>query len=335
MDTSHNDNVISIILDSKASNNPEGYSLTVTEHLIEVKACTPHGLFYGLQTMMQLLPAEVEFTELQKGVDWVMPCVKITDAPRFSYRGFMLDPCRHFVPVETVKKQIDVLSLFKVNTMHWHLTDDQGWRIEIKRYPKLTEIGAERVEGEGFKHGGYYTQEQIKEIVDYAAERFITVVPELEMPGHELAAIAAYPELSCRDSHVKPRIVWGVEDVVMCPGKETMFTFLENVIEEMVSLFPSTYFHIGGDECPKTSWEKCPNCQKRIASMGLVDDKKHTAEQYLQSYVVRRMEKVLKKYGKRLIGWDEILEGGLSPEATVMSWRGEMGGIEAAMQIMM
>ncbi len=332
VDSSHNDNLISIILDSKASNNPEGYSLTVTEHLVEVKACTPNGLFYGLQTMMQLLPAEVEFTGLQKGVDWVMPCVKITDAPRFSYRGFMLDPCRHFVPVETVKKQIDVLSLFKVNTMHWHLTDDQGWRIEIKRYPKLTEIGAERVEGEGFKHGGYYTQEQIKEIVDYAAERFITVVPELEMPGHELAAIAAYPELSCRDSHVKPRIVWGVEDVVMCPGKETMFTFLENVIEEMVSLFPSTYFHIGGDECPKTSWEKCPNCQKRIASMGLVDDKKHTAEQYLQSYVVRRMEKVLKKYGKRLIGWDEILEGGLSPEATVMSWRGEMGGIEAAMQ---
>lgn len=330
--TCHDENIISLILDPESTDNKEGYTLKVTEHRVEIRAITSQGLFYGLQTLLQLFPAEVEFDELQQDVNWVAPCVEIHDAPRFEYRGFMLDPCRHFLPVEAVKKQIDVLSLFKVNTMHWHLTDDQGWRIEIKKYPKLTEIGAKRVEGEGAKHEGYYTQEQIKEIVAYAAERFITIIPELEMPGHELAAIAAYPELSCRNSIVSPRIVWGVEDVVMCPGKETMFTFLENVIEEMVTLFPGTYFHIGGDECPKTSWENCSNCQNRITSLGLVDDQKHTAEQYLQSYVVRRMEKVLKKYGKRLIGWDEILEGGLSPEATVMSWRGETGGIEAALQ---
>ncbi|MEG1749469.1 MAG: family 20 glycosylhydrolase, partial [Tannerellaceae bacterium] len=231
----------------------------------------------------------------------------------------------HFVPVENVKKQLDVLAMFKINTFHWHLTDDQGWRIEIKKYPKLTEIGSKRIDGEGTEYGGFYTQEQIKEIVAYAAERFITVVPELELPGHELAAIAAYPELSCKGDSITPRIIWGVEDIVMCAGKEEPFTFLEDVIAEMVPLFPGTYFHIGGDECPKISWKNCPTCQARIRKEGLKD------EHGLQSYVVQRMEKVLAQHGKKIIGWDEILEGGLAPSATVMSWRGEEGGIAAAL----
>lgn len=323
---------ISLSIDATLDLNEEGYQLRMTPDKVNILAKTAKGAFYGMQTFMQLLPAEVESPSEVEGVAWEAPCVSVDDAPRFAYRGFMLDPCRHFIPVENVKKHLDVLSLFKINTMHWHLTDDQGWRIEIKKYPKLTEVGSVRMEGEGVEHSGYYTQEQIKEIVAYASERFITIIPELELPGHELAAIAAYPELSCRGETVKPRIIWGVEDVVMCPGKEGMFTFLEEVIAEMVPLFPGTYFHIGGDECPKTSWKSCPACQARIKAEGLKADKRHTAEEYLQSYVVRRMEKVLKQYGKRIIGWDEILEGGLSPEATVMSWRGEIGGIEAASQ---
>lgn len=243
----------------------------------------------------------------------------------------MLDPCRHFMPVENVKKYLDVLSLFKMNRMHWHLTDDQGWRIEIKKYPKLTEIASKRIDGEGTEHSGYYTQEEIKEIVKYAADRFITVVPELELPGHEMAAIAAYPNLSCKGEQGTPRVIWGVEDIVMCPGKEDMFTFLQDVIDEMVPLFPSEYFHIGGDECPKISWKNCPLCQKRIKEEGLKADSKHSAEERLQSYVIQRMEKYLATKGKKIIGWDEILEGGLAPSATVMSWRGEDGGIAAAL----
>lgn len=323
---------ISVVVNSKLKMDDEGYKLEVTPNQVKIEAKTPHGAFYGLQTMMQLLPAEVEKGQLVKSISWNMPCVKIEDAPRFGYRGVMLDPCRHFIPVENIKKQLDVMALFKINKFHWHLTEDQGWRIEIKKYPKLTEIGSKRIEGEGHEYGGFYTQEQIKDIVAYASKRFITVVPELELPGHELAAIAAYPELSCKGETVKPRIIWGVEDIVMCPGKEKMFEFLEDVIKEMVPLFPGTYFHIGGDECPKTSWKSCPACQARIKSEGLVADKEHSAEERLQSYVIRRMEKVLNKYGKKIIGWDEILEGGLSPTATVMSWRGEEGGIAAATQ---
>ena len=323
---------ISLSIDEALDIDEEGYQLRMTPDRVNIQAKTAKGIFYGMQTFMQLLPAEIESPAKVKGIIWEAPCVSVDDAPRFAYRGFLLDPCRHFIPVENVKKHLDVLSLFKVNTMHWHLTDDQGWRIEIKKYPKLVEIGSTRMEGEGVEHSGYYTQEQIKEIVAYAAERYITIIPELELPGHELAAIAAYPELSCKGQSVKPRIIWGVEDVVMCPGKETMFTFLSDVIAEMVPLFPGTYFHIGGDECPKSSWKSCPACQARIKAEGFKTDKRHTAEEYLQSYVVRRMEKVLKQYGKRIIGWDEILEGGLSPEATVMSWRGEIGGIEAALQ---
>lgn len=311
--------------------NDEGYTLDVTKDGAVVVAKTAQGLFYGMQSFLQLLPAEIESPSKVNGIAWQAPAVSIKDAPRFGYRGIMLDPCRHFMPVENVKKCLDVLSLFKMNRMHWHLTDDQGWRIEIKKYPKLTEIASKRIDGEGTEHSGYYTQEEIKEIVKYAADRFITVVPELELPGHEMAAIAAYPNLSCKGEQGTPRVIWGVEDIVMCPGKEDMFTFLQDVIDEMVPLFPSEYFHIGGDECPKISWKNCPLCQKRIKEEGLKADSKHSAEERLQSYVIQRMEKYLATKGKKIIGWDEILEGGLAPSATVMSWRGEDGGIAAAL----
>ena len=324
-------NGISLLIDESLDVNNEGYTLDVTANGVVVKAKTPQGLFYGMQTFMQLLPAEIESPVVVNGIAWTTPCVSVKDEPRFGYRGFMLDPCRHFIPVENVKKQIDVLSLFKVNRMHWHLTDDQGWRIEIKKYPKLTEVGAKRIEGEGTEYGGFYTQEEIKEVVKYAADRFVTVIPELELPGHEMAAIAGYPELSCKGEQSTPRIIWGVEDIVMCAGKEETFKFLEDVIDEIAPLFPSEYFHIGGDECPKISWKQCPLCQKRIKEEGLKGDKQHSAEERLQSYFVQRMEKYLAdKHGKKIIGWDEILEGGLAPSATVMSWRGEAGGIAAA-----
>ena len=312
--------------------NDEGYTLDVTKDGAVVVAKTAQGLFYGMQSFLQLLPAEIESPSKVNGIAWQAPAVSIKDAPRFGYRGIMLDACRHFIPVENIKKQLDVLSLFKINRMHWHLTEDQGWRIEIKKYPKLTEFGSKRIDGEGTEYGGFYTQEQIKEVVKYAQERFITIVPEIELPGHELAAISAYPELSCKGTVTTPRIIWGVEDIVMCAGKEETFEFLENVIKEVVTLFPGEYFHIGGDECPKTSWKNCPLCQKRIREEGLKADKNHSAEERLQSYFVQRIEKVLAKHGKKMIGWDEILEGGLAPTATVMSWRGEQGGIASALQ---
>ena len=323
-------NVISLLIDASLDVNDEGYTLDVTTSAVTVKAKTPQGLFYGMQSFLQLLPAEIESSTVVPAMAWTAPCVTIKDEPRFEYRGLMLDPVRHFMSVEDVKRNLDVLALFKINRMHWHLTDDQGWRIEIKKYPKLTEVGAVRMEGEGYEYGGYYTQEQIKEVVAYAAERFITVIPEIEIPGHEMAAIAAYPELSCTGKQMKPRIIWGVEDIVLCAGKEHTFEFFENVFKEVVELFPSEYVHIGGDECPKTEWKKCPLCQKRIREEGLHAKDGHSAEERLQSYFVQRIEKILAKYGKKIIGWDEILEGGLAPTATVMSWRGESGGIASA-----
>lgn len=310
----------------------EGYRLSVTAKGVTIKAKTAKGAFYGMQSFMQLLPAQVESATKVEGVKWVAQCCNIEDAPRFGYRGFHLDPCRHFITVENVKKQLDLMSMFKVNTMHFHLTEDQGWRIEIKKYPKLTTIGSIRTEGDGSSYGGYYTQEQIKEIVDYAAKRYITVIPEIDLPGHMMAAIAAYPNLSCKGEKWSPRTVWGIEDLVMCAGKEDMFNFLGDIFDEIVPLFPGKYFHIGGDECPKTSWKNCPTCQKRIKDEGLQAEGKHTAEERLQSYVIKRVEKMLEKRGRKIIGWDEILEGGLSENATVMSWRGTQGGIEAAMQ---
>lgn len=321
---------ISLVIDETLDVNSEGYTLDVTSDAVNIKAKTPQGLFYGMQSFMQLLPAEIESPTVVDGIAWTAAAVSVKDQPRFEYRGVMLDPCRHFIPVENMKKQLDVMALFKINRLHWHLTDDQGWRIEIKKYPKLTEIGSKRIDGEGTEYGGFYTQEEIKEVVKYAADRFITVVPELELPGHEMAAISAYPELSCKGEPGTPRIIWGVEDIVMCAGKEEPYQFMEDVINEMVPLFPGEYFHIGGDECPKTSWKNCPLCQKRIKEEGLKGDATHSAEERLQSYFVQRMEKVLAKHGKKIIGWDEILEGGLAPSAAVMSWRGEAGGIAAA-----
>ena len=322
---------ITLNIDPSLEMNEEGYKLEVTPSAVNVTAKSAQGLFYGLQSFMQLLPAEIESPSVVNNIAWTAQAVQITDEPRFEYRGLMIDPCRHFMTVDEIKKQLDVMALFKMNRMHWHLTEDQGWRIEIKKYPKLTEVGSKRIEADGSEYGGYYTQEEIKEVVKYASDRFITVVPEIELPGHELSAIAAYPELSCKGEPTTPRIIWGVEDIVMCAGKELPFQFLEDVIAEVAPLFPGEYLHIGGDECPKTSWKNCPLCQKRIREEGLKADKNHTAEERLQSYFVQRMEKVAAKYGKKIIGWDEILEGGLSPTATVMSWRGEEGGIAAAL----
>ena len=254
-------------IDPALEMNAEGYKLVVTPTGIEITAKAGAGAFYGMQTVLQLLPAEIESKSVVK-TDWTLPCVTIEDAPRFAYRGLMCDPCRHFMTVEEVKRQIDVMAMLKINQFHWHLTEDQGWRMEIKKYPKLTEVGAVRTEGEGTTHGGFYTQEEMKEVVAYAAERFITVIPELETPGHELAAIAAYPHLSCTGEDVTPRVIWGVEDLVMCPGKGDMFGFLEDVVKEMVEIFPSEYYHIGGDECPKGSWKKCSLSMARRSSVG-------------------------------------------------------------------
>ena len=316
---------ISFILDKKVKGK-EAYQLDVTAEQIVAKASTTDGLFYAAQSLLQLLPPDVERTYLLGQVpEWSIPAVKIDDEPRFAYRGIHLDPCRHFLPAEDVKRQIEMLSTYKINYLHWHLTEDQGWRIEIKKHPKLTEIGARRVEGDGSVHEGYYTQEEVKDIVEFARQHHINVVPELEIPGHELAAIAAYPEISCQGKEISPRIIWGVEDIVMCPGKEDMFHLLKDVIDEMVPLFTSTYFHIGGDESPRGEWAKCDNCQKRMKELG------YKKEAQLQSYVIGRVEKYLRSKGKTIIGWDEILEGGnLDTTAVVMSWRGENGGITAA-----
>ena len=310
-------------LDARCGLPPEGYTLKVTRTRVKAVASTPSGLFYAKQTLRQLAA--------QAGNDRI-PCLEITDYPRYAWRGFHVDPCRHFQSVEDLKSMIDIMAQYKINTLHWHLTDDQGWRMEIKKYPRLTSVGAWRQEWDGGVHGGFYSQEEVKEIVAYAAERFITIVPEIEMPGHAVAAIRAYPELSCTEEPVGSFSTWGSPDIVMCPGKETMFEFLDDVIAEVSALFPGEYIHIGGDECKKTRWEKCAACQARIRAEGLTATAEYTAEERLQSYAVRRMEGILAKYGKKLIGWDEILEGGLSPNATVMSWRGEKGGIAAAEQ---
>lgn len=324
-------NYINLTIAPQAEVGDEGYLLEVTDKGIDIQAKTAQGLFYGMQTVMQLLPAEIESPALIKNIAWNIPAVKVKDEPRFQYRGMHLDVCRHFVDVDFIKKQLDVLAIFKMNKFHWHLTDDQGWRIEIKKYPKLTEIGAQRIEGEGNTYGPYfYTQDQIKEVVAYAKERFIEVIPEIEMPGHGVAAIAAYPELSCKGVKIPVRNIWGVANDVYCAGNDSLYTFLEDVMTEVIPLFESEYIHVGGDECPKGRWKECPKCQARIKELGLKGDKEHSAEEKLQSYVVQRMAKFLETKNKKMIGWDEILEGGGLPlSATVMSWRGESGGIVA------
>lgn len=316
-----------------ASLGSEGYRLTVTKQKVLIEASEKAGLFYGLQTLRQLLPTEIFSQKAVDGIQWQLPCVTIEDTPRFQWRGMHLDVCRYFMPTDFVKKYIDLLALHKMNTFHWHLTEDQGWRIEIKKYPKLTELGAWRKETvvgrnsgqyDGKPHGGFYTQDEVREIVDYAKQRYITVVPEIEMPGHSLGALAAYPELSCTGGPFEVMKRWGVFSDVYCAGNDQVFVFLEDVLSEVLALFPSEYIHIGGDECPKDRWKNCPKCQARIKAEGLKD------EHELQSWFITRMEKYLNDHGRRLIGWDEILEGGLAPDATVMSWRGEAGGIAAA-----
>ena len=317
--------------------NAEGYKLSVQANLILLEAKTTAGIFYGMQTLRQLLPFQIERPYLSN-IAWTIPCVEIEDAPRFVYRGLMLDVGRHFMPKEFVLKFIDMLAYHKMNTLHWHLTEDQGWRIEIKKYPKLTQIGAyrnrtldgaytspEKRKWDNTRYGGFYTQEEIKEVVAYAQRRFITVIPEIEMPGHALAALTSYPELSCTGGPFEVEGLWGVFNDIYCP-KEKTFEFLENVLTEVIDLFPSSYIHIGGDEAPKTRWKNCAHCQALLKKEGLKD------EHELQSYFIKRIEKFVESKGKHIIGWDEILEGGLAPNATVMSWRGEQGGIDAAKQ---
>lgn len=321
---------IQLVID-KGVKGDEAYTLSVSAKGVVAKASTPKGLFYAMQTFLQLLPPQIESSSTVKGITWEAPAVSIKDKPRFQYRGAMIDVCRHFFSIEMVKHHIDVLSMFKINNIHWHLTEDQGWRMEIKKYPNLTTTGAWRVDDTGKMHGGYYTQEEMKEIVKYAADRFINIIPEFEMPGHELAAIASYPWLSCRNVEISTRPTWGIEDIVMCPGKETTFKFLEDVVDEMVEIFPSPYFHIGGDESPRREWAECPLCQKKANELGLKEEEGRSREAQLQSYIVNRMEKYLNSKGKTIIGWDEILEGGgLNKSAVVMSWRGEKGGIAGA-----
>ena len=317
----------------------EGYELNVDGEGIEVRASQFPGFLYALQSLEQLLPAAVYGTEPTPDAAWEVPCVKIADAPRFAYRGMHLDVARHFFSVDEVKRYIDVMAIHKLNTLHWHLTDDQGWRIEIKRYPELTAVGSIRKATvvrkewgtyDGTPYGGFYTQDEIRDVVKYAADRGVTVIPEIDLPGHMLAALTAYPELGCTGGPYEVWGRWGVADDVLCPGREKTFEFLEGVLTEVMELFPSEYIHIGGDECPKVRWEKCPRCQAKIRQLGLKDDGEHTAEHYLQSYVTDRIGKFLAQHGRRIIGWDEILEGRAPSDAVVMSWRGSEGGIAAA-----
>lgn len=326
IDVNVNKNAINFIIDSVAVTAPEGYILEVTPKNVTIKGNNARGVFYGMQSFMQLLPAEIESPVLVSDVAWSAPAVTVVDEPRFKYRGVHMDVARHFNGIDFVKKQIDVLAMLKINRLHWHLTDDQLWTIHINKYPKLTGPDAVRIEGEGDEYSGHYTQEEIKEVVAYANERFVDVIPEIELPGHAMAALKVYPEFSCTGGPFLIRNVWGVEEDVFCAGNDSTFQFLEDVISEVVPLFTSEYIHIGGDECPKTKWEKCPKCQARMKKEGLKD------EFELQSYFVQRIEKHVNKLGKKVIGWDEILEGGIAPSATIMSWRGEEGGIEAANQ---
>ncbi len=340
-------NAIQFIPSRDTALGTEGYRLDITDKIVSVEANTPRGFFYAVQTIYQLLPPSVlgsgspNLTQpaVPKSLAFSLPACRIQDRPRYGYRGLHLDVSRHFFPIAYIKKQLDLMALHKFNTFHWHLTDDQGWRIEIKKYPKLTQTGANRRETivghyddfdpqvfDGQPYGGFYTQEQVREVVRYAATKHIDVVPEIEMPGHALAALSAYPELSCDAGRTyQPTGKWGVFEDVFCPNEKT-FTFLQDVLTEVMALFPGKYIHIGGDECPKDAWRKSAFCQQLIKREGLRD------EHHLQSWFITRIDKFVTSKGRRIIGWDEILEGGLSPNATVMSWRGTKGGIEAARQ---
>lgn len=319
-----------IILTLDESLDVEEYLLQVADDEVLVRGGDPAGVFYGLQTLIQLIDE-----------DNTVNAVDISDKPYFRYRGTHLDVARHFFTVEEVKKYIDILAMHKINRFHWHLTDDQGWRIEIRKYPLLTEAGSVRKQTlvgkheasnhnyDGIPHGGYYTQDQIREVVAYAADRFITVIPEIDLPGHMQAALTAYPELGCTGGPYELWCRWGISDDVLCAGNDRIYTFLEGVLDEVMELFPSEYIHIGGDECPKVRWEECPKCQAKIRELGLKDNGKNTAEHYLQNHVMSHMEKYLNKHGRKMIGWDEILEGSASETSTIMVWRDHQHAITA------
>ncbi len=328
----NDENVIMLGLDASID-NPEGYELTVSPDRVTIKGQAANGVFYGLQTLRKSVPA------IAYGLDIILPAAVIKDAPRFAYRGMMLDVGRHFFSVDFVKRYIDLLAMHNMNYFHWHLTEDQGWRIEIKKYPRLTEIGsirketgigASRTEFDGKPYGGFYTQDEIREIVKYAQERYVTVIPEIDLPGHMLAALAAYPELGCTGGPYEVACQWGVFPDVLCLGNEKTYEFLEGVLAEVIELFPSKYIHIGGDEAPRTRWEMCPKCQGLAKKEGLKTDREHSTEDRLQSYCMKRIERYLNEKGRQIIGWDEILDGDVAPNATVMSWRGIRGGIKAA-----
>ncbi len=324
-----------IVFTENTKLKPEGYRLNITAKKVEIQASTGQGAFYGLQTLLQLMPPQASGADVVATAISIPNCV-IDDEPRFGYRGMMLDAGRYFFPVEDVKRFIDLMAVYKLNTFHWHLTEDQGWRIEIKKYPLLTQISSVRKETmlghyrdkkfDGKAYGGFYTQDQVKEIVAYAAQKYVTIIPEIEMPGHSQAVLAAYPQLGCNpDKIYQVATRWGVSEDVLAPREET-FTFLQDVLTEVMALFPGQYIHIGGDECPKTQWKESRFCQELMKKEGLKD------EDELQSYFIRRIDRFVTSKGKKLLGWDEILEGGLSPNAMVMSWRGVKGGVEAAKQ---
>ncbi len=322
-----------------ASFGPEAYGIDVQAGKAVVRASGLPGVLYALQTLQQMLPAAIYGKEIAEKEHWYLPCCTVRDEPRFAWRGMHLDCSRHFWQVDEIKRYLDVIAMFKLNRFHWHLTDDQGWRIEIEAYPLLSQIACWRegtMVGHDFssndhiRYGGFYTQDQIREVVAYAARRGITVVPEIDLPGHMLAAMSAYPELGCTGGPYAAWTKWGVSDQVLCVGKESTFDFLEAVLGEVAELFPGEYIHIGGDECPKAAWKECPHCQARIRELGLQDDGRFTAEQYLQNYVTKRIQDFLTTRGKKIIGWDEILEGELAPGATVMSWRGTDGAKQAS-----
>ena len=321
-----------IVLKLNEGQASEGYTITVDADRVLVEATSPAGIFYGIQTIRKAVPVEM-------GAVVGFPAGVITDAPRFAYRGAHLDVCRHFFSVDSVKTYIDMLVLHNMNKFHWHLTEDQGWRMEIKQFPKLTEIGSVRNgtmirkdwnSNDSIQYGGFYTQDECREIVKYAADRYITVIPEIDMPGHMVATVTAYPELGCTGGPYEVRTIWGVSEELLCAGNEKVYDFVDKVLDEVMDVFPSKDIHIGGDECPKTEWEKCPKCQSKIKALGLKKDDRFTAEQKLQAYFTKHVDEYLTKHGRNAIGWDEILEGGVSENATVMSWRGESGGIEAA-----
>lgn len=332
---SKNGTAIVLTID-KTIANAEGYKLDADAKQIRIAGASAAGVFYGIQTLRKSLPHVNG-----KASKVSIPAVHIADAPRFAYRGTHLDVSRHFVTADSVRQFIDMLALHNINRFHWHLTDDQGWRIEIKKYPLLTQIGSKRAQTvighnsgkyDGKPYSGFYTQKQIRDIVKYAADRYITIVPEIDLPGHMQAALAAYPDMGCTGGPYEVWQKWGVSDNVLCAGNDKTLTFIDNVLKEITQLFPSKYIHVGGDECPKTQWQKCPKCQARIKALNLEAKDGHSAEERLQSYIITHASNYLKSLGRNTIGWDEILEGGLAEGATVMSWRGESGGIAAAKQ---